>query len=81
MWVVIKTIFFGLVDLFVLAVLIKWLFNTPMEFLKAFWQVGKPLYRVRRTDDDMTYNLNVYKIGFTFIVVGLLMWGEKSLFY
>lgn len=80
MWKIIKTVMFGLLDLFVLMALIKWLFTTPIAFLKALWQVGKPLYPTR-TDDSATYNLNVFKVAFTLIVVGLLIWGEQSLFY
>lgn len=41
MWFYIKLFFFGLLDIWVLWALIKLLFRTPANFLKAFWDVGR----------------------------------------
>jgi hypothetical protein len=41
MWFYIKVIFFGLLDICAMWALIRLLFRTPLNFLKAFWDMGR----------------------------------------
>jgi hypothetical protein len=41
MWYYIKLYFFILLDIWVFWLLIKLLFQTPLNFLKAFWDAGR----------------------------------------
>ena len=81
MWTIVKTILFGLLDLLVVGVLIKWLFKTPTQFLKALWQAGKGSFLTTVTKDNTNDPLSGYKIFLTFIILGLLLWGEQALFF
>jgi len=78
---VIKTILLGLVDLLVLAILIKWLFKTASEFFKCLWQAGKGTFFLTVAKDNTDDPLYAIKIAFTLIALLLLIWGEHSLFY
>jgi hypothetical protein len=72
---------FGLIDLFVVLVLIRWLFQTPGKFLRAFWQAGRfgmtPQFGKDKDYDPIAF----YKVFLVLMVFGLLAWGEQSLFY
>jgi hypothetical protein len=81
MWAVIKTIFFGLLDLFVLLVLIKWLFQTPRKFFEALWQAGRGSFLSTVIRDKNNDPIAGYKIFLTIMIVAGLIWAEKSLFY
>jgi hypothetical protein len=72
--------FFGLLDLFVLLLLIKWLFQTPTKFIKALWQVGRSPFFNLILKDRQNDPIAGYKVGLMLIIVGLLVWGEQSLF-
>ena len=81
MWEVIKTIFFGLLDLFVLLVLIKWLFQTPRKFFKALWQAGRGSFLLTVLRDKNNDPLAGYKIFLTIMILAGLIWVEQTLFY
>jgi hypothetical protein len=81
MWQVIKTILLGLLDLFVLLLLIKWIFQTPSQFFKALWQSGKPSFMRLRINYKNDVPAGYEKILLVIAVLGFLVWGEQSLFY
>ena len=71
--------FFGLLDLLVLLVLIKWLFQTPTKFIKALWRVGRNPFWNLALKDKQNDPIAGYKVFITLVIVGLLVWGEQSL--
>jgi hypothetical protein len=76
-----KTILFWLIDLTIIVSLIKWLFKTPIQFLRSLLQVGKGPFINTVTKDKTNDPLSGYKVFLIVIVLGLLIWAEQSLFY
>jgi hypothetical protein len=81
MWSTIKTIIFGLLDLFVVVALVKWLFQTPARFFKAFWRVGRNPGFDLISKDKGHGELDAVKLFIIFIALAFLIYGEQSWFY
>lgn len=61
-WTILKTIMFGLLDLFVLMIIIKCLFKTPTQFVKSLSLAGKGSFLSTVTKDNRNDPLSGYKI-------------------
>jgi hypothetical protein len=80
---VIKTVLFGLLDLIILLVMIRWIFQTPGEFFNALWRARKPpfgfgLLAFRDKNGDRKRDIDV---GGTLMILAILIWAEKTFFY
>jgi hypothetical protein len=81
MWTILKTILFGLLDLFLVGIIVRWLFKYSMQFFKALWQAGMGSFLTTITKDNTNDPISGYKVFLVFIVLGMLLWGERTLFF
>lgn len=81
MWYYIKVTFFGLLDVWVLWALIKLLFRSPLNFLKAFWDTGRMNNRVPGEKELSKDPIGINKVSATILVICALATIEHWLFF